>query len=84
MHGSFNSHNSITRTPSLSIAGRLLIDFNPGILSTIAVAFRQKMLENESKRKESESYGLEFPVTFTGKEAVVSFPFTVDLSSSAL
>ncbi|KAK5816813.1 hypothetical protein F5H01DRAFT_187035 [Linnemannia elongata] len=70
IHGSFNSHNSITRTPSLSIAGRLLIDFNPGILSTIAVAFRQKMLENESKRKESESYGLEFPVTFTGKEAV--------------
>ncbi|KAF9096466.1 hypothetical protein BGX23_011194 [Mortierella sp. AD031] len=28
------------------------------------------MLENESKRQESESYGLEFPVTFTGKEAV--------------
>ncbi|KAG0297818.1 hypothetical protein BGZ97_004220 [Linnemannia gamsii] len=63
-------HHSIARTPSLSVAGRLLIDFNPGILSTIAVAFRQKMLENESKRKESASYGLEFPVTFTGKEAV--------------
>ncbi|KAG0290145.1 hypothetical protein BGZ96_006363 [Linnemannia gamsii] len=70
MHGSFNSHHSIARTPSLSVAGRLLIDFNPGVLSTIAVAFRQKMLENESKRKESASYGLEFPVTFTGKEAV--------------
>ncbi|KAF9900759.1 hypothetical protein EC991_006914 [Linnemannia zychae] len=52
------------------MASRLLIDFNPGILSTLAVAFRQEMLENESKRKESESYGLEFPVTFTGKEAV--------------
>ncbi|KAG0272112.1 hypothetical protein BGZ95_012155 [Linnemannia exigua] len=52
------------------MASRLLIDFNPGILSTLAVAFRQKMLENEYKRKESESYGLEFPVTFTGKEAV--------------
>jgi hypothetical protein len=55
------------------MASRLLIDFNPGILSTIAVAFRQRMLENESKRKESASYGLEFPVTFTGKEAVVCF-----------
>lgn len=42
------------------------------------------MLENESKRKESESYGLEFPVTFTGKEAVVSCPFfTVDPGSNA-
>ncbi|KAF9921762.1 RHO1 GDP-GTP exchange protein 2 [Linnemannia zychae] len=70
MYGSVSSHYSIARTPSLSMAGRLLIDFNPGLLSTIAVAFRQKMLENEAKRKESESYGLEFPVTFTGKEAV--------------
>jgi len=56
---------------SLSEAARLLIDFNAGILSTIAVAFREKMLQNESKRLESANYGLEFPVTFTGKEAVV-------------
>ncbi|KAG0367023.1 hypothetical protein BGZ54_004537 [Gamsiella multidivaricata] len=28
------------------------------------------MLDNEAKRSESENYGLEFPVTFTGKEAV--------------
>ncbi|KAF9918737.1 RHO1 GDP-GTP exchange protein 2, partial [Lobosporangium transversale] len=55
---------------SISEAARLLIDFNPGILSTIAVAFREKMLQNESKRLESVNYGLEFPVTFTGKEAV--------------
>ncbi|KAG0047494.1 RHO1 GDP-GTP exchange protein 2 [Gryganskiella cystojenkinii] len=54
----------------LSESARLLIDFNAGILSTIAVAFRQKMLQNESKRLESANYGLEFPVTFTGKEAV--------------
>lgn len=55
----------------LSEAGRLLIDFNPGLLSTIAVAFREKMLQNEAKRLESANYGLEFPVTFTGKETVV-------------
>ncbi|KAF9570825.1 RHO1 GDP-GTP exchange protein 2 [Mortierella alpina] len=54
----------------LSEAGRLLIDFNPGLLSTIAVAFREKMLQNEAKRLESANYGLEFPVTFTGKETV--------------
>ncbi|KAG0206241.1 RHO1 GDP-GTP exchange protein 2 [Mortierella sp. GBA30] len=58
------------RAPRLSIAAQLLIDFNPGVLSTIAVAFRQKMLANEFKRLESANYGLEFPVTFTGKEAV--------------
>ena len=55
----------------LSEAARLLIDFNPGLLSTIAVAFREKMLQNEAKRLESANYGLEFPVTFTGKETVV-------------
>ncbi|KAG0267171.1 RHO1 GDP-GTP exchange protein 2, partial [Mortierella polycephala] len=54
----------------LSEAARLLIDFNPGVLSTIAVAFREKMLQNEAKRLESANYGLEFPVTFTGKETV--------------
>ncbi|KAF8924113.1 RHO1 GDP-GTP exchange protein 2 [Dissophora ornata] len=54
----------------LSEAALKLIDFNPGILSTIAVAFREKMLQNESKRLESATYRLEFPVTFTGKEAV--------------
>ncbi|KAG0365117.1 RHO1 GDP-GTP exchange protein 2, partial [Gamsiella multidivaricata] len=54
----------------LSEAALHLIDFNPGILSTIAVAFREKMLQNEAKRVESANYGLEFPVTFTGKEAV--------------
>ncbi|KAG0250360.1 RHO1 GDP-GTP exchange protein 2 [Mortierella polycephala] len=57
-------------TPSVSTAAQLLIDFNPGILSTIAVAFRQKMMDNEAKRLESANYGLEFPVTFTGKEAI--------------
>ncbi|KAF9360376.1 hypothetical protein BGX26_009622 [Mortierella sp. AD094] len=63
---SFSSHSSIYLPPE----AQLLIDFNPGILSTIAVAFRQKMLDNETKRSESTSYGLEFPVTFTGKEAI--------------
>ncbi|KAF9398103.1 RHO1 GDP-GTP exchange protein 2 [Mortierella sp. AD011] len=57
-------------SPSASTKAQLLIDFNPGILSTIAVAFRQRMLDNEAKRSESTNYGLEFPVTFTGKEAV--------------
>ncbi|KAF9273584.1 RHO1 GDP-GTP exchange protein 2 [Mortierella alpina] len=57
-------------TPPLSTAAQLLIDFNPGILSTIAVAFRQRMLNNETKTSESANYALEFPVTFTGKEAV--------------
>ncbi|KAF9934943.1 RHO1 GDP-GTP exchange protein 2 [Mortierella alpina] len=56
--------------PPLSTAAQLLIDFNPGLLSTIAVAFRQRMLNNESKTSESANYALEFPVTFTGKEAV--------------
>ncbi|KAG0018570.1 hypothetical protein BGZ80_007014 [Entomortierella chlamydospora] len=64
--GSFPSHFPIY----LPQEAQLLIDFNPGILSTIAVAFRQRMLDNETKRSESTSYGLEFPVTFTGKEAV--------------
>ncbi|KAG0201531.1 RHO1 GDP-GTP exchange protein 2 [Mortierella sp. GBA30] len=54
----------------LSDTALLLLDFNPGILSTIAVAFREKMLQNEAKRLESANYGLEFPVTFTGKETV--------------
>ncbi|KAF9974865.1 RHO1 GDP-GTP exchange protein 2 [Actinomortierella ambigua] len=54
----------------VSEEARQLIDFNPGILSTIAVAFREKMLQNEVKRSESVNYGLEFPVTFTGKEAI--------------
>ncbi|KAI1296262.1 RHO1 GDP-GTP exchange protein 2 [Mortierella claussenii] len=72
IHGSFSSsqYNAMTTPPYLSLEAQLLLDFTPGILSTIAVAFRQKMLDNESKRSESESYGLEFPVTFTGKEAV--------------
>ncbi|KAF9118650.1 RHO1 GDP-GTP exchange protein 2, partial [Mortierella sp. GBA39] len=54
----------------ISEAARLLLDFNPSILSTIAVAFREKMLQNESKRLESVNYDLEFPCTFTGKETV--------------
>ncbi|KAI8603739.1 hypothetical protein EDD21DRAFT_15383 [Dissophora ornata] len=70
IHGSFNSHYSHPPPLQLSTRAQLLIDFNPSILSTIAVAFRQQMLDNESKRSESESYGLEFPVTFTGKEAI--------------
>ncbi|KAG0237768.1 RHO1 GDP-GTP exchange protein 2 [Mortierella sp. GBA43] len=73
LHGSFSSgqyNYPVISTPPLSRDGQLLLDFNPGILSTIAVAFRQKMLDNEAKRSESENYGLEFPVTFTGKEAV--------------
>ncbi|KAG0291633.1 RHO1 GDP-GTP exchange protein 2, partial [Dissophora globulifera] len=57
-------------TVQLSEAALQLLDFNPGLLSTIAVAFREKMLQNEDKRLESAIYGLEFPVTFTGKEAV--------------
>jgi hypothetical protein len=57
----------------ISEAARLLFDFNPSILSTIAVAFREKMLQNESKRLESVNYDLEFPCTFTGKETVVCF-----------
>ncbi|KAF9189116.1 RHO1 GDP-GTP exchange protein 2 [Haplosporangium sp. Z 11] len=57
-------------TPTISSAAKLLIVFNPGILSTIAVAFRQRMMDNEAKRLESANYGLEFPVTFTGKEAI--------------
>ncbi|ORZ26525.1 hypothetical protein BCR41DRAFT_368571 [Lobosporangium transversale] len=70
-HGSFSSSNFSNLTPPfLSLEAQQLLDFNPGLLSTIAVAFRQKMLNNESKRSESECYGLEFPVTFTGKEAV--------------
>ncbi|KAF9204689.1 RHO1 GDP-GTP exchange protein 2 [Haplosporangium sp. Z 27] len=70
LHGSFSSHSSFNPTPYLPPEVELLIDFNPGILSTIAVAFRQKMLDNEAKRTESANYALEFPVTFTGKEAV--------------
>ncbi|KAG0291667.1 RHO1 GDP-GTP exchange protein 2 [Linnemannia gamsii] len=54
----------------ISEAARLLFDFNPSVLSTIAVAFREKMLQNESKRLESVNYDLEFPCTFTGKETV--------------
>ncbi|KAF9087415.1 RHO1 GDP-GTP exchange protein 2 [Mortierella sp. AD031] len=54
----------------VSEAARLLIDFNPSILSTIAVAFREKMLQNEAKRLDSVKYGLDFPCTFTGKETV--------------
>ncbi|KAF8975101.1 RHO1 GDP-GTP exchange protein 2 [Entomortierella lignicola] len=54
----------------LSEAALQLTDFNPGILSTIAVAFSSRMLQNETKRKESEDYNLGFLVTFTGKEAV--------------
>ncbi|KAF9919873.1 RHO1 GDP-GTP exchange protein 2 [Linnemannia zychae] len=71
---SFNGHLQESVEPHepvyISEAARLLIDFNPGILSTIAVAFREKMLQNESKRLESVNYGLEFPCTFTGKETV--------------
>ncbi|KAI1316398.1 RHO1 GDP-GTP exchange protein 2 [Mortierella claussenii] len=66
LHESFEGNES----PVLSEAAMQLIDFNPGILSTIAVAFREKMLQSESKRLESVTYGLEFPVIFTGKEAV--------------
>ncbi|KAF9584155.1 RHO1 GDP-GTP exchange protein 2 [Lunasporangiospora selenospora] len=54
----------------LSKEAQLLIDFNPGLLSTIAVAFRQKMLDNGSKRSELQSYGLKSPVAFTGKDAI--------------
>ncbi|KAF9109928.1 RHO1 GDP-GTP exchange protein 2 [Mortierella sp. AM989] len=54
----------------LSEAALQLLDFNPGILSTIAVAFSEKMLHNEAKRKEALQYALGFPATFTGKEAV--------------
>ncbi|KAF9582187.1 RHO1 GDP-GTP exchange protein 2 [Lunasporangiospora selenospora] len=61
---------SLERSPYLALPAQSLINFHPGILSTIAVAFREKMLQNEIKRQESEYYGLEFPVTFTGKEAV--------------
>ncbi|KAF9947103.1 RHO1 GDP-GTP exchange protein 2 [Mortierella alpina] len=71
----FGLHNGVIDTPyawtpPLSTAAQLLIDFNPGLLSTIAVAFRQRMLNNETKTSESANYALEFPVTFTGKEAV--------------
>ncbi|KAG9325130.1 hypothetical protein KVV02_006792 [Mortierella alpina] len=71
----FGVYNGVIDTPyawmpPLSTAAQLLIDFNPGLLSTIAVAFRQRMLNNESKTSESANYALEFPVTFTGKEAV--------------
>lgn len=66
LHESFDSAEpTITSEAALQ-----LLDFHPGILSTIAVAFREKMLQNEVKRLESANYGLEFPVTFTGKEAV--------------
>ncbi|KAF9436303.1 RHO1 GDP-GTP exchange protein 2 [Entomortierella beljakovae] len=64
---SYNGHHDSLQ---LSEAALLLLSFNPGILSTIAVAFSQKMLGNEDKRKETANYQLGFPVTFTGKEAV--------------
>ncbi|KAF9903889.1 RHO1 GDP-GTP exchange protein 2 [Linnemannia zychae] len=71
---SFNGHlhESIESNEPVYIseAAHQLIDFNPSILSTIAVAFREKMLQNESKRLESVNYDLEFPCTFTGKETV--------------
>ncbi|KAF9318836.1 RHO1 GDP-GTP exchange protein 2 [Podila horticola] len=65
-----NSIHDVDDEAYLSEAARLLVDFHPGILSTIAVAFREKMLQNEAKRLDSVNYGLEFPVTFTGKETV--------------
>ncbi|KAF9364118.1 RHO1 GDP-GTP exchange protein 2 [Mortierella sp. NVP85] len=65
LHESFDSNEPITSETALQ-----LIDFHPGILSTIAVAFREKMLQNEAKRSDSVNYALEFPVSFTGKEAV--------------
>ncbi|KAG0309254.1 RHO1 GDP-GTP exchange protein 2 [Dissophora globulifera] len=72
IHGSFseNHYGGPPLPMPLSYEAQHLLDFNPGILSTIAVAFRQKMLDNECKRSESQRYGLEFPVTFTGKEAI--------------
>jgi hypothetical protein len=68
LHESFDSNEPITSETALQ-----LIDFHPGILSTIAVAFRERMLQNEAKRSDSVNYALEFPVSFTGKEAVVGF-----------
>ncbi|KAF9105265.1 hypothetical protein BGX27_009707 [Mortierella sp. AM989] len=70
VHESLNSRSSFSDAPYFPPEAQLLIDFNPGILSAMAVAFRQRMLENETKRSESTDYGLEFPVTFTGKEAI--------------